>query len=603
MSEWSGTSRAIVDLAAVRHNVVALAARAPAAEFMAVVKADAYGHGLVPVARAAVDAGAGWLGVAQLDEALTLRAAFDAAGVPRPGAHIGSPGGAGSRVFTWTYTPGAPLARAVAAGVDLSVSATWAMAEAARAGRSAGRPARVHLKIDTGMGRLGARPEQWHELVAAARAAQEAGEVSVVGVWSHLACADDLASPATAQQSEAFAAALAVARDAGLRPLAHLAASSGILWHPGTHHNLIRAGIAMYGISPNPEVASATELGLRPVMRWEADLALVKHVPAHTPISYGWTEAVERDTWVGVVPVGYADGVPRHASGAGPLSVGGRPTRVLGRVCMDQVMVDLGPGGPDGAAPAAPGVPAVLLAGDDGDGPSAEDWASAAGTIGYEIVTRVGPRVPRSYVGAQPAQLRLHAPDADATRALGRALAGVLRGGDLVVLGGELGAGKTTFTQGLGQGLGVRGQVASPTFVIARVHPALGQGPDLVHVDAYRLGSLDEVNALDLDTSLEDSVTVVEWGTGKVEVLAADRLEVELVRPRGGASEMPAGDVHPVEVDLDGVQSGAIDPDRAATPVPFDASTWGDEAPREVVVRPVGRRWAGVDLATALEAG
>jgi tRNA threonylcarbamoyladenosine biosynthesis protein TsaE len=161
-------------------------------------------------------------------------------------------------------------------------------------------------------------------------------------------------------------------------------------------------------------------------------------------------------------------------------------------------------------------------------------------------------------------------PDAAATRALGEALAGVLRAGDLVLLSGPLGAGKTTLTQGIGAGLGVRGQVASPTFIIARVHPALGEGPDLVHVDAYRLASLQEVDALDLDTSLEDSVTVVEWGEGKVEALAEDRLEVEVRRPRGGAD-------------------GAADPEDLA-----------GASPREVRVTAVGDRWAEADLARVL---
>ncbi|KAE8762178.1 tRNA (adenosine(37)-N6)-threonylcarbamoyltransferase complex ATPase subunit type 1 TsaE [Georgenia thermotolerans] len=167
--------------------------------------------------------------------------------------------------------------------------------------------------------------------------------------------------------------------------------------------------------------------------------------------------------------------------------------------------------------------------------------------------------------------LTLTVADADATRALGTRLAGVLRAGDLVLLSGPLGAGKTTLTQGIGTGLGVRGQVASPTFIIARVHPSLGGGPDLVHVDAYRLGSLEEVDALDLDTSLEDSVTVVEWGEGKVEALAEDRLEVEVRRPRGG--------------------------DRADAPV----AELAEPSPREVLVRGVGPRWADVDLPGALD--
>jgi tRNA threonylcarbamoyladenosine biosynthesis protein TsaE len=185
--------------------------------------------------------------------------------------------------------------------------------------------------------------------------------------------------------------------------------------------------------------------------------------------------------------------------------------------------------------------------------------------------------------------LTLTLPDADATRDLGRRLAAVLRAGDLVLLSGDLGAGKTTLTQGIGVGLGVRGQVASPTFIIARVHPALGDGPDLVHVDAYRLGSLDEVDALDLDTSLEESVTVVEWGTGKVETLSTDRLEIDVRRPRGAG---PGGSGPGGGAGLGGTASDGV------TPVLEDLAA---PAAREVEVRGVGERWAGVDLAAVLD--
>jgi tRNA threonylcarbamoyladenosine biosynthesis protein TsaE len=189
--------------------------------------------------------------------------------------------------------------------------------------------------------------------------------------------------------------------------------------------------------------------------------------------------------------------------------------------------------------------------------------------------------------------LTLTLPDADATRDLGRRLAAVLRAGDLVLLSGDLGAGKTTLTQGIGAGLGVRGQVASPTFIIARVHPALGDGPDLVHVDAYRLGSLDEVDALDLDTSLEDSVTVVEWGAGKVETLSADRLEIDLRRPHGaGPGADPAG----------GPDGGAVTDGGAALHGAGALEDLAAPAARDVEVRAVGERWAGVDLAAVLDA-
>ena len=388
-------ARAVVDLDAIAANVALLAARAPGADLLAVVKADAYGHGRAPVARAAIAGGATWLGAAQLTEALALR------------ADVGDtlPGGAPLRILTWLYAPGARLDDALAAGLDVTVSAPWALdavcaaARRARADGAAGMrvPARIHLKVDTGMARLGARPEAWAGLVERARAARDEGLVEVVGVWSHLANADEPDDPMTRRQDEELRAAVDVARAAGLEPIAHLAASAGILWHPDTHHDMVRAGIAMYGISPNPHTATAAELGLRPALRWEADLALVKRAPAGTPVSYGSTESLERDSWLGVVPVGYADGVPRHASGAGPARVGGHRTRILGRVCMDQVVIDLGPAAPGEEPPARAGDTVTLIG---PGGPSAEDWAEASSTIGYEIVTRIGARVPRHHVGA-----------------------------------------------------------------------------------------------------------------------------------------------------------------------------------------------------------
>ncbi|MHB1288641.1 alanine racemase [Georgenia sp.] len=377
-------ARAVVDLDAIVHNVGVLRAAAPTAQAMAVVKADAYGHGLLPVARAALAGGATWLGVAQLAEALTLRAGI----------------GPGPRILSWIFAPGAPLDDALRADLDLSVSAPWAVEEIRAAAAATGRTARVHLKVDTGMGRGGARPEAFADLLGAAARAVAEGAVTVAGIWSHLACADDPASPVTATQTEVFTAALAQAERAGVRPeVRHLAASAGVLLHPGTHFDLVRPGIAVYGLTPAPAVVDVAELGLRPAMRLEARLTVVKPAPAGTPLSYGHTAVTTSDTYLGVVPLGYGDGIHRSASDAGPVQVGDRRLHVAGRVCMDQIVVDLGPQG----SGVREGDVAVLF----GDGraglPTADDWAVAAGTINYEIVTGVGARVPRTYTGGEDA--------------------------------------------------------------------------------------------------------------------------------------------------------------------------------------------------------
>ncbi|WP_066582378.1 alanine racemase [Cellulomonas timonensis] len=375
-------ARAVVDLAAIRANVRSLAAHAPTAQVLAVVKADAYGHGLLPVARAAVDAGATWLGVAQLGEALELRA-----------------GGVATRLLTWLYAPGAPLAQAVAADVDLSVAAPWALDEVVAAARAVGRPARVHLKVDTGLGRNGLTPAQFPDVLDAALRAEAEGAVQVVGLWSHLAFADEPDHPAVRAQAVVFAEALALVEGRGARlEVRHLANSAATLTAPGLHYDLVRPGIAVYGLSPVPQLGGPADFGLIPAMTLEAELVTVKEVPAGQGVSYAHAYVTPGTTTLGVVPLGYADGVPRHASGSadrpgGPLLVGGRRLSVAGRVCMDQVVVDLGPGAQDRA-----GDRVELFGTGAGGGPTAQDWADAAGTISYEIVTRVGGRVPRVHV-------------------------------------------------------------------------------------------------------------------------------------------------------------------------------------------------------------
>jgi len=374
-------AEAVIDLAALRGNIRALRARTGSAAVMSVVKADAYGHGMVPCARAAIGAGATWLGTATPEEALGLRAA----GITAEQA----------RVLCWLWTPAGPWERAVAADIDISVSGEWALRLVLDAVRATGRPARIHLKADTGLGRNGAQPHDWPELVAAARAAEAEGLLTVAGVWSHFACADEPGHPANASQLAAFRTALAVAEAAGLRPeVRHLANSPATLLMPESHFDLVRAGLAQYGLSPVPEVGGPEEFGLRPVMTLQAALAQVKRVPAGHGVSYGHSYVTEGGTTLALVPVGYADGVPRHASGTGPVWIGGKWRTVAGRVAMDQFVVDLG------GDRAEVGDLAVLFGPGDRGEPTAEDWARASGTISYEIVTRIGARVPRRYLDA-----------------------------------------------------------------------------------------------------------------------------------------------------------------------------------------------------------
>jgi alanine racemase len=365
-------SEAVVDLDAIGHNVGLLRA-GTSAEVMAVVKADGYGHGLVPSARAALAGGASWLGVAFLEEALALRAA----GVAAP-------------VLSWLAVPGEDLAAGVAADVDLSVSAPWALAEVVAAARATGRRARLHLKIDTGLSRGGATAADWPELVAAAAKAAAADEVEVVGIWSHFAHADAPGHPTTGRQVAAFGEAVEVARGLGVDPpLRHLANSAATLTLPGAHFDLVRPGIAVYGLSPVPPET----YGLVPAMTLRTRVALAKRVPAGSGVSYGHVHVTDRDATLALVPLGYADGVPRAATSVGPLLLGGRRRTVSGRVCMDQFVVDVGDD------EVAAGDEVVLFGpGRDGE-PTAQEWADVLGTISYEIVTRVGVRVPRTYAG------------------------------------------------------------------------------------------------------------------------------------------------------------------------------------------------------------
>lgn len=370
----NGPARAeiVVDLAAIRHNVRRLREIVgPGVAMMTVVKADAYGHGMVEVARAAREAGADWLGVATLDEALALRA-----------------GGDTGPVLCWLAVPGEEYAAAVAAGIDLTAYSVAELDEITEAG---GPRARVQLKVDTGLARGGAARPDWREVFRHAAELEQAGRLDITGMWTHLAAGDDPDHPANDAQEATFREAVELAESLGVRPeLKHIANSAAAVLRPSARFNLVRCGIATYGLDPAP--GHTRDLGLHPAMTVRASLAMTKTVAAGEGVSYGHTWIADRDTTVGLVPAGYGEGVPRSAGNVASVWVGDRLRSIRGRVCMDQFMIDL-----DGDLP-APGTEVVLFGPGTRGEPTAQDWAEALDTINYEIVTRVGGRLGRRYV-------------------------------------------------------------------------------------------------------------------------------------------------------------------------------------------------------------
>ncbi|HEY3528112.1 MAG TPA: alanine racemase [Nocardioides sp.] len=369
----------VVDLDAIRRNVGILRdlVAPDGADVMVVVKADGYGHGLVESAAAARGAGAPWLGVATIDEAVRLRVAGDT-----------------GRMLCWLNTPGDDWAAAIERDVDVTAY-TVAELDAIR-DAATGTPARVQLKIDTGLSRGGSTTDLWPDLLEAARAGEEDGVWRVTGIWSHFACSDEPDHPANTAQERAFREALAGAEAAGLHPeVRHLANSAGAVLRPSSRFDLVRCGIAAYGLDPAPGISP--DLGLEPAMTVTAPLALTKDLRAGASISYGHTWTATTETCVGLVPLGYGDGVPRHAGNTAEVWVDGKRRPVRGRICMDQFVIDLGdPGSTD----VAPGDEVVLFGSGASGEPTADDWARACGTIHYEIVTRMGGRLTRRYTGA-----------------------------------------------------------------------------------------------------------------------------------------------------------------------------------------------------------
>jgi alanine racemase len=358
-----------VDLKAIAKNI-RWVKRGTSAELLAVVKADAYGHGLVPVAKTALKSGATWLGVALLEEALILRA-----------NKIKAP------IIAWLTPPGEDFVAAIKKDIQLSVPSIKHLKLIEAAGKKAKKRPLVHIEVDTGMSRGGILDE-WDEFLKEIVKAK----VEVVGFWSHFARADEPGHEFNNKQEKLFNQKLLELMNVGIIPkYVHLANSAATLTNPGVHNQIVRLGISMYGLSPDIKfMGSGEELGLKPAMKVKALLHLVKDVKKGSPVGYSGIESTSRDTKLGIVSMGYSDGIPRPTSNKAGVFVAGKRAPIIGRVSMDQFVVDLGP---DSKAKA--GDIATVIG---GKGYSIDEWASAAGTINYEIVTRIASRVPRIYV-------------------------------------------------------------------------------------------------------------------------------------------------------------------------------------------------------------
>ncbi|GGE82535.1 alanine racemase [Mycetocola zhadangensis] len=365
----SGFREAIIDTDAMTHNIRHLARIVKVDHIIAVVKADGYGHGAVPAARAALAGGADWLATADLDEALALRDA----GITAP-------------LLCWLHAPDTDFRPARERGIDIGVSSLNQLNAVMDAGGDT--QAQVHLKLETGLSRNGIDAAEWQATFARAAELEREGHIHVRGIFSHLSNTSDADDLAAATE---FAAGVRLAEENGLRPeLVHLAATAAAIRLPQTRFNTVRIGIGLYGLSPFDD-ADSSDLGLVPAMTLRASVAAVRRVPAGKGVSYSYTYRTTEESTLALVPLGYADGIPRQASSAGPVTIGGQRHTVAGRIAMDQFVVDVG------NSATAPGDDVVIF-GDPSTGvPSATEWANAAGTINYEVVTRIGARVPRVY--------------------------------------------------------------------------------------------------------------------------------------------------------------------------------------------------------------
>jgi alanine racemase len=369
-----GHSEAVVDLGAIRSNIALMARHVGSAEVMAVVKSDGYGHGAHQTAVAALAGGATWLGVGHIEEGLALRAA----GITAP-------------VLCLLAAPDAPHRDAISCGVDLSAGTASLVRQIAAAAGQAGRPARLHLKADTGMSRGGAPMAQWPGLLDAALAEQAEGRCEIVGIWSHLACADIPGHPSVDAQIAAFKYALGAAERAGARPVVrHLANTPALLTRPDTWFDLVRPGGGVTGLCTLP---GGPPGWLRPAMTVRTHLVQVKRVARGTGVSYGHRYVTSAETTLGLIPLGYHEGIPRAATNTAPVLVRGSRLTIAGTVCMNQCVVDAG------SMPIEAGDEVVLFGPGDHGEPTAQEWADLLGTLSYDIVTRFTAKIPRSYCG------------------------------------------------------------------------------------------------------------------------------------------------------------------------------------------------------------
>jgi alanine racemase len=373
----------LIDLGAIRENIKYLMAKSgkPA---LAVVKADGYGHGLLPVAKSALSAGASWLGVALLEEARALRQ-----------------GGISAPIISWLTPITDDFESAINEDIDIAIPSLAHLEVITNAARSLGKCARVHLEVDTGMSRGGALNE-WSELVSEAKNYQDSGLIKVIGIWSHFARADEIGHEFNKKQLENFKSAVAEAESVGITPeIIHLSNSAATINDADSHFDLLRLGIAIYGLSPDfSHMGSSEKLNLKPAMSIRARIHLVKDIPAGSKVGYGGSAITKVDTKLGVIAMGYSDGIPRNANSDAGVLVGNKRAPIIGRVSMDQFVVDLGS---DSSARA--GDWAYIIGSNPSDSYTsassytADSWASASATINYEIVTRIAARVKRIYKG------------------------------------------------------------------------------------------------------------------------------------------------------------------------------------------------------------
>ncbi len=367
-------AEAVVDLGAIQHNVRVLREHAGSAQLMAVVKADGYGHGATQVARVALAAGAAELGVATVDEALSLRAD----GITAP-------------VLAWLHPPGIDFGPALLADIEIAVSSLRQLDELLDAVHRTGRTATVTVKVDTGLNRNGVAPDHYPAMLTALRQAVAEDAIRLRGLMSHMVCADEPDNPINNVQAGRFNEMVAQARNLGVHfEVAHLSNSSATMSRPDLAFDMVRPGIAVYGLSPVPALG---DMGLIPAMTVKCAVALVKSIRAGEGVSYGHTWIAERDTTVALMPIGYADGVFRSLGGRLDVLINGRRRPGVGRICMDQFMVDLGPGHVD----VAEGDEAILFGPGARGEPTAQEWADLLGTIHYEVVTSPRGRITRTY--------------------------------------------------------------------------------------------------------------------------------------------------------------------------------------------------------------